>query len=107
MIRFLAIGSLLKMLESTASAVLLATGQSRAPAASNAVKTVALFALLPVGFHLHGLPGLLGALVASDLTRYAATLWALRRRGCVFCATTSGSSCGPAAFALPHPWSAS
>jgi O-antigen/teichoic acid export membrane protein len=81
MVQFMAVGALLKMLETAASAILLGTGQSRAPAISTATKTVAFAILVPGGYYLHGLPGLLGGIVATDLVRYCVTLSALRRSG--------------------------
>ncbi len=81
MVELLALGALFKMLEAAASSVLMATGHPRAPAVSSGVKAVALLLLLPSGYRFYGLPGLLGALAASDLIRYVVTVSALRRRG--------------------------
>jgi O-antigen/teichoic acid export membrane protein len=81
MVQLLAVAALFKMLEASGSAILLATGHSRAPAVSNGVKTLALVMLLPVGYYAGGLPGLIVTLAGTDLLRYAATAWGLRRRG--------------------------
>jgi O-antigen/teichoic acid export membrane protein len=110
MVRFLAVAALFKMLEAAASTALLAVGHSRGPALSNGTKALALVVLLPGGYLLSGLPGLLGGLVAADLVRYAVTLAALRRQGLcvlrhdlVLLACAAGVS-GVAFFASGHPW---
>jgi O-antigen/teichoic acid export membrane protein len=110
MVRVLAVAALLKMLEAAASAALMATGQARAPAVSNGAKTLALVVLMPVGYWCYGLPGLLAALVATDLVRYAATASALRRRGLrvlrydVLLLLCVAGVAVAALYASGHPW---
>jgi O-antigen/teichoic acid export membrane protein len=110
MVEFLALGALFKMLEAAASSVLMATGHPRAPAVSSGTKAVAMLLLLPSGYHFYGLPGLLGALAASDLVRYVVTVSALRRRGlCVLRYDLALLLCvalitAVARYAGRHPW---
>ncbi len=81
MLPILAVGVWFTVLESIGGAVLWATGQPRVSAFSNGAKTLALPVLLPLGYWLDDIPGMIVGFVAGDLVRYAVTAWALYRQG--------------------------
>lgn len=81
LLQLLLLGSWFQVLEGSNSAVLLARGDSRAVAAGNAVKLVAVLVLLPLGFASFGLRGAVLGLVVADVARYAVSAWLVTRAG--------------------------
>jgi O-antigen/teichoic acid export membrane protein len=81
MVQLLGIGAWLKMLESMGSSVLWAMGKPRATAINNAVKLVALMILVPAGYWLGGLEGMILGFVGADFIRYFLTMLAVRSQG--------------------------
>jgi O-antigen/teichoic acid export membrane protein len=79
-LQVLLIGSWFQLLDSPNTAFLLARGETRVVAASNAVKLVAILALMPLGFALGGFPTAILGLVLADVARYAYTVVLARRR---------------------------
>jgi O-antigen/teichoic acid export membrane protein len=80
-IQLLALGSWFAVLESTNSAALLARGQAKWVAASNAGKLAGMVALIPIGFALGGFVGAVAGLAASDVVKYAVSAVAATRGG--------------------------
>jgi O-antigen/teichoic acid export membrane protein len=81
MIQVLAVGAWFQMLEITDDALLWALGRAHVTAYSNAFKVVAILVLVPVGYWLGGIEGLIIGFVGSDLVRYGWSMLYLRRQG--------------------------
>ena len=80
-VSFLAAASWFQILESTNGAALLAIGRSDWMASGNAAKLLGMFALIPLGFWLGGLPGALTGLVSGEVLRYSVSAIGVGRRG--------------------------
>lgn len=77
----LSIMVMVQIFDNTASCLLLARGQSRAYAFSNATKVVCLVLFMPLGAWLDGVRGLIIALIIGEVGRYVYTGLVLRRDG--------------------------
>ena len=80
-LRLLAIGAWLRILEVPSGSALLALGLPRWLAFGNACKLVGILAFVPLGYWLHGFPGAISGFVASETLRYAACAMGAHRRG--------------------------
>lgn len=95
------------LLHDTNGRALLALGDSRSWAASNALRTLAAAGACLLGFRLAGLPGVLLALSASAMVGIAAVALALRRGGIRIgttdlAVTAAGLASGALCTLLPH-----
>ena len=80
-LQYLAAAAWFQILEATNGAALLAAGRVRWMVWGNAVKLVAIFAFLPLGFHLGGFRGALVGLILSDVAKYATSAIGAARVG--------------------------
>jgi O-antigen/teichoic acid export membrane protein len=81
MVRLLAIGGLLQVLEGVNGAMLLAMGRSRSVAAYSAAKLAGMMVLIPLAYRAFGFEGAVGALVASEFLKYGASAALAARAG--------------------------
>jgi O-antigen/teichoic acid export membrane protein len=79
MVCVLALGLWHTLLYSTMSQAILALGQPRYSAISNAVYCAGLFVLIPGGFHFYGMAGAVVAVAISDVPVYFVLLYASYR----------------------------
>ncbi|MFW6049750.1 MAG: oligosaccharide flippase family protein [Myxococcota bacterium] len=80
-VQLLSVGAWFLVLESVNGALLLADGRSRAVAAAQGAKVLAMAALIPVGYGLGGFPGAIAGFAAADVFKYLASAWAVRAMG--------------------------
>jgi O-antigen/teichoic acid export membrane protein len=81
MLRLLAVGTWLSLLEGCGNTLLLAAGQPHVNAVSNAAKAVTLPLFGLTGLALSGMKGMIIGFVMADAARYVVTAGALVRRG--------------------------
>src|SRR5690606_2697636 len=81
MLQLLALGAWIATPETTNSCASLAQGFPRWVAAANFGKLVGMCLMLPIGYHLWGFPGALGAYAAAEVVRYGAATAGVYRRG--------------------------
>ena len=79
--QLLAVAAWFTMLQNSGEIVLLATARTRWLALAQALRLVALPALLVGGYHLGGLPGMIGGFAAAEAVRYMFTSGVVRRLG--------------------------
>lgn len=94
MVCLLLVGGWVAVLSSLNEATVFGRGEPRNVGFANLLRFGTMAAVLPLGFHLAGLPGALLALPASELTRYAILMTAQRRLGTTFIAQDAGLSLG-------------
>lgn len=81
MVQLLALASWFTVLEATNGAALLARGEARWTAASNAGKLAGMIVLIPTGYHVAGFHGAVAGLVLSEVLKYAVSAFAAGRAG--------------------------
>ena len=87
----LAVSALFQIFVANASSLLIARGNSRIYALSNAIKVGCLIVFMPLGAYFDGLRGLIAALIAGDMGRY-------------LCAGTAASKYGSPIFRRDAIW---
>jgi O-antigen/teichoic acid export membrane protein len=79
-VQVLAIGAWFNVLWSTNVAALLALGKSKWMAATTFVKTLAIIALVPLGFRLHGFSGAVAGLAVAEVVQLVVSSAAVARQ---------------------------
>jgi O-antigen/teichoic acid export membrane protein len=70
MLRLLAVGTLVQILGETSKAALLSWGRARSSAAGQGAKLAGLLVLLPAGYALEGMPGVVAGATLCELSRH-------------------------------------
>jgi O-antigen/teichoic acid export membrane protein len=115
MIGILAIGLWHTLLYSTVSPAVFALQKSHYNAFAYLAYCITLYAMLPLGFHLLGMPGAVIAIAASDLPVYFVTAYSASREGVstlrqdglltlAFCGTLALALAGRAALGFGFPF---